>query len=352
MIKQLTFIGGISLKRNVYGGETIKNKIFLNYISHAYPKIDLSVIDTFDWKNRSSNLIYQIATFFLDKKRKVLILSVSERGASIFFKAMRLFFWVKKDIYYFITGTVPDDFIAELPILLKGNRRPQLIFSEIEKQKVKIEAKNLPPVIHISNWKYYNFIPATIKKEYPVSKLKVFTFSKIDEAKGTSIFFESLKIINRDGVKIEADLYGIIDESYRSTFENYLSDAHYCQFKNTIDLFKEENYEILSRYDLMVFPTYHKGEGFAGTIIDCFIAGVPVVASRWNYNGDIIDDGVNGYLFEAKSVEALVNILTAAYENQENLNLLRKNCVEEARKYKIDIQLKSLLPKIVGDRTI
>jgi len=65
----------------------------------------------------------------------------------------------------------------------------------------------------------------------------------------------------------------------------------------------------LKTYHALIFPTYYPGEGFAGCLIDAFSSGLPVLASNWMGNSEIIKDGINGLLFEPKSVNSLVQAI-------------------------------------------
>jgi glycosyltransferase involved in cell wall biosynthesis len=55
--------------------------------------------------------------------------------------------------------------------------------------------------------------------------------------------------------------------------------------------------KVLRDYFALLFPIYYIGEGFAGTAIDAFSAGVPVIASDWKYNSEVIKEGINVHCF-------------------------------------------------------
>ena len=75
-------------------------------------------------------------------------------------------------------------------------------------------------------------------------------------------------------------------------------------------------------------------------------SGVPVIASDWRYNGELVQEGQTGLLFPAKDVDALTQILKTAHADTERWNAMRLICLEEARKYQprevIDILLKRI----------
>ncbi|MFR3494185.1 MAG: glycosyltransferase [Blautia sp.] len=57
------------------------------------------------------------------------------------------------------------------------------------------------------------------------------------------------------------------------------SSPQYIRYKGMVPF--NQSTEVLKNYDALLFPTYYEGEGFAGTIIDAFAAGLPVIASDW-----------------------------------------------------------------------
>ena len=59
--------------------------------------------------------------------------------------------------------------------------------------------------------------------------------------------------------------------------------------------------EVLKNYFALLFPTYYEGEGFAGTLIDALAAGVPVIASDWRYNPEIVEDGMTGKIHKTQN---------------------------------------------------
>jgi glycosyltransferase involved in cell wall biosynthesis len=93
----------------------------------------------------------------------------------------------------------------------------------------------------------------------------------------------------------------------------------------------------------MLFPTYWEGEGFPGVIIDAFIAGLPVIATDWNMNKEIIEEGINGFLIEPKSTDALVQKMIWVMENKSNLKVISENNQRRANDYQVDNVMPNLL---------
>ena len=65
------------------------------------------------------------------------------------------------------------------------------------------------------------------------------------------------------------------------------------------------SYNELSSFDMMLFPTYWKGEGFAGIIIDAFVSGLPIIASDWAHNKIFLKEGLDTIFVEVHDITAL-----------------------------------------------
>ena len=87
----------------------------------------------------------------------------------------------------------------------------------------------------------------------------------------------------------------------------------------------------MKNYYALLFPTYYEGEGFAGTLIDAMAAGVPVIASDWRYNSEIVQDNRTGFLI--KNNESLHEKLEFIKSNIALVNDMKKMCIEEANSY-------------------
>mgnify|MGYP002239410386 CR=1 FL=1 len=69
---------------------------------------------------------------------------------------------------------------------------------------------------------------------------------------------------------------------------------------------EETGYRTLCRYDIMLFPTYWYGEGFPGIVMDAYIAGLPLIASDWNINTEVITEKT-GIIIPPKDEESAVH---------------------------------------------
>ncbi len=62
---------------------------------------------------------------------------------------------------------------------------------------------------------------------------------------------------------------------------------------------------VLAEHDVLVFPSYHEGEGLPGIVIEALQSGMPVICSRWRALPELIEHNKNGLLVEPRSADEL-----------------------------------------------
>ena len=62
---------------------------------------------------------------------------------------------------------------------------------------------------------------------------------------------------------------------------------------------------LLAEHDVLVFPTYHGGEGMPGVVVEAMQSGMPVVATRWRAIPELVEHGECGLLVEPRDARAL-----------------------------------------------
>lgn len=88
--------------------------------------------------------------------------------------------------------------------------------------------------------------------------------------------------------------------------------------------------EVLIGYDVLVLPTFWKGEGYPGVIIEAFSVGIPVVATALEGIKEIVVHGENGLLVEPKNVDQLVEAIQSfSKENYPKFTMNAKKSFEQ-----------------------
>jgi glycosyltransferase involved in cell wall biosynthesis len=99
---------------------------------------------------------------------------------------------------------------------------------------------------------------------------------------------------------------------------------------------QQESYATLSEYSCMLFPTYWQGEGFPGVIIDAYIAGLPVIATGWNMNKEVVEVGKTGLIVPIQDAKALALAMLKMMQNPELVKKMSENSSGKAKNYHID----------------
>jgi glycosyltransferase involved in cell wall biosynthesis len=112
----------------------------------------------------------------------------------------------------------------------------------------------------------------------------------------------------------------------------------------------EDSYRKLSTYHLLLFPTHWVGEGFPGVVLDAYLAGLPVIATDWNMNSEVVIPGETGWLIPSGNPQALADAIQTAVSSCLKLTKFSKNSREKASLYDVKrIFSEKLLPILLPD---
>ena len=131
-------------------------------------------------------------------------------------------------------------------------------------------------------------------------------------------------------------IYGQVWKSYEDRFNELIKqfdgEIRYC---GSIDA--DKSVTVLKQYFALLFPTYYEGEGFAGTIIDAFSAGIPVIATDWKYNRELVHDNV-GFIFNTNTgnIGEMKDILLDLYKDPNKALIKKRECLKESSQYKAE----------------
>ena len=210
-------------------------------------------------------------------------------------------------------------------------------------QLTKAGVKN---VIQVPNFKPIPYMPQVEKR---LNKLRFVFLSRIMPEKGCDYIIECANTLNKKGLtdKYEIDFYGEVAESYENVFNSKLTPLANVNYKGFLNLRESKGYDTLSTYDMMLFPTYWKGEGFAGIFIDAFISGVPIIASEWAHNRQFLKEGKTALFVPIHNTTALADMMEECINGQYNLSEMAIECQKEAEKYDVNnVITQMLLSKI------
>lgn len=179
--------------------------------------------------------------------------------------------------------------------------------------------------------------------------MRLCTFSRVMQEKGIADAVKTVIEVNQSlwRTVFSLDIYGQVDENQTDWFEELRKIfLDYIRYGGLIPF--DRSVETLKEYFALLFPTYYEGEGFAGTLIDAYSAGVLVIASDWKYNTELVNENV-GYVYKTRDNTALAELLNAMAADPTMILKKKKPCLQEVEKYKIEKAVSVLLDRIEGD---
>lgn len=310
-----------------YDGERIKNTLIFEALKK---NADVDVIDF--TQNKFLNLI---KTFFysLFKKKKYdyFVISKDPHGANIIQIILNRTKVPSSKVLYFEIGPFLYDRILNGTIKKNTFLFDKYIIVETKSMKSELESLGFQNILVFPNFKpIFEIEPSN--KIYPKSILNLVYFSRIEDQKGVYDLIDCIKEINKDSLKMTLDIFGRPqNKKDEKNIKKESSKYNYINYKGKIEINGAESYYILSKYDLHVFPTKYS-EGFPGTLIDFFIAGVPTLASNFARANDILSN-VDSVIFEQNNKKDLLNKLEYIYNNQNMLLKLAKKTSDKKYDY-------------------
>jgi len=159
--------------------------------------------------------------------------------------------------------------------------------------------------------------------------------ARINRMKGLDYIFHLAEYFNNNSAldkSVIIDLYGPIENRDKEYFFLNLNKHTNVSYKGILPT--EEIYETLTKYDLMIFPTRFYTEGFPGTILDSYIAGLPIVSTYWKFAADFIIQGKTGLIvpFEDSKNE-FINAVVKLYNDPDLLLTMKLNAYEQSKNY-------------------
>ena len=346
-MKQAILLGWINKGKVADCGETVKNQLLIKGLEDRGVKCYLC--DFKNWKKHP----YVIIEFLMDliiHREATLILSTSAKNIYGLLKFLKAIGWKQNIVHWVIGGTLGQkvqDKIYDPSVI--GFANHTLVES---KYMVKqLTETNVKGVKQVPNFKPINYYPV-LQTKYPRNnnKLRLVFLSRIMPEKGCDYIIEASNKLNKKnfGNSYEIDFYGRIKDEYEKDFMTQIANIPNVNYKGFLNFNNTNAYDQLSSYDLMLFPTFWRGEGFAGVFIDAFIAGVPIIATDWAHNKAILEEGKNALFIKPRDAIQLADTIERCIKGDYNLDKMSAYSQKEAEKYNVDNVITEDLLKEIG----
>lgn len=342
-MKKIILIGAIRKGQEPNCGETMKNQLFVKRFEEVFDKV--IQVDTHHWQKRPWCLLYAFVNLLFNGGAKVVI-SSCDISAYRLIKTL-YYFRLKKCVYYWVVGGGFHEMVKSGAINPQYYHYLKGIFVQSQDMVDELCNCGITNARYIPNSKPVYHFPI---KDRNGKTIRFVFLSRIHHEKGCKEIIACTKRMNLEGLhdKFNVTFYGNTDQTYKQAFLDDIKDSDNITFKGLLNLTNKDGYKELSDYDVFLFPTYYFNEGFPGVVIDAYIAGLPIVATDWHFNSQVIDDGITGMLIKPKDENALYEAMMKFIDKKVAYNAMQENCLQAANKYDVNTVLSDEVLKDIG----
>lgn len=168
--------------------------------------------------------------------------------------------------------------------------------------------------------------------------LRIVTAARYTQQKNVLTYMKAIRMVKDMGLNVHFDWYG--DKKHNATYyaeieKEYqkLDISDYLTLHNPNQKIEEE----YRKADMFCLPSLY--EGYPNVVAEAMSCGLPIICSNVYENPYIVEEGVNGFLFDPKKPEAIVDAIKKmvglSYENRlemgkRNRQLCLKRNTEDA----------------------
>lgn len=344
-MKKVCIIGHFGFGENLLNGQTVKTKIVTKEIVKELGKKEVSCIDTHGGVKALISAFRQALIAL--KYHKNIIIMPAENGLRIFALLLVLLnLLFHRKLHYVVIGGWLPEFLKQRKKLTKTLMSFDGIYVETNTMRKALEIQEFNNVYVMPNFKDLNILKESELVYNRTEPYRLCTFSRVMKEKGIEDAVYAVRTVNEHFGRTvyTLDIYGQVDSvqtewfnELKSTFPSYIKYGGLVPFDKSV--------EVLKNYFVLLFPTYYEGEGFAGTLLDAMAAGVPVIASDWRYNPEIVNEKT-GYVYPVHDNHAFVTTLISVGNNPDLLLSKKSDCLKEAEKYRAENVIQCLTSKL------
>lgn len=336
-MSKVLVLGAFGYTNNQLDGQTIKTRNVYNLLRERY---DGSVKKTDTIELRSKPLLAFVCLWHLITCKTLVLIPCLNNMTYIF----PVTYIMSKIFGYEIISICIGGWQLEYYV---GNERfkahpRQLRYSKAIKaflpEMVKVD-NDLKEQLGFRNTEVFpNFRPFTSLRDIVKNEgdLRLVYMARINKKKGYPAVFRVLEDLKTKHIPVTMSFYGQIadedKEDFLSLIEQHSDVANYGGSLKPQDI-----QGTLMQYDVLLLPTQYYTEGFPGSILDAYIAGIPVIVTEWKHSHEFVRDGETGYIVPFENGEEMMTEKIVAFSNdRELLYRLKENARMECEKYSVD----------------
>ncbi len=234
--------------------------------------------------------------------------------------------------HYFVVGGWIAEFIKDKPLHRWLLKRINGMYCET--WSIANKLKDWYRFQHVDcfpNFRIYSFEPTITF--YDGKPLRLVFMARIVASKGYGRVFDLAAMIKEKygNGAVSIDFYGPLYPGDESKFMEGVNRFDFINYKGVLQ--PDHINETLAKYDAMVFPTSYPGEGLPGTIVDSYISGIPVIASDWRYNSELVIHGKTGFIFDLSKPDQFFNAVELILHDRNLLFSLKQQAYAKSKDF-------------------
>lgn len=155
-------------------------------------------------------------------------------------------------------------------------------------------------------------------------RLRLIYLSVVREDKGIFVLLDALRDpLIKNNASITCDIYGPVFRKISDRFEDELSRTPNATYRGVLEA--EKAVSVLRQHDVFVFPSYYRGEGHPGVLMESMMAGIPVIAAEHRSIPELVHDRVNGLLIPPEDSHSLAKAIESLARDRRLLIELGRN---------------------------
>ena len=150
------------------------------------------------------------------------------------------------------------------------------------------------------------FVPGNSASEFD-NVLRLIGVGRISDAKNLLVFADAIVLVNSTGYKVTVDWYG--DTTDHQLRQQLVEKIDKLDINNLFVLHPQDKEieKLYTQFEAFCLPSIY--EGFPNVICEAMSCGLPIICSNVCDNGYLVENGVNGIVFNPRQVEDIVKAI-------------------------------------------
>ncbi len=331
-------LGYFGYRTNRLDGQIVKTRnVYRLLQENAFGNLDY-----FDTEEFRYNIFSVFAMFWkVCRSNKLVYLPAHNNLKYIFPFIYVLSVVCRFEILYLIVGGWLKEYLSNKPMHRNMLKRVKGLFTETHLLKQELEESYQYKNVSIFfNFRFIDFSP---ERHIYQKGLKLVFFARINQMKGLDVIFLMAEYIKKNYNDITIDFYGHIYEPDKDYFYSHIDKYSFIQYKGVLET--QDIHKTLEQYDVLLLPTHYFTEGLPGSILDAYIAGIPVIVTKWKYATEFVEDQKTGYIIPFEDgLEDLYNDVDLLYNNNKLLDEMKANAFNKRTEFSSDSAWSILKP--------